>query len=278
MRAEPISIHVSIRPEHGWSALRLRELWEYRDVMIMLAVRDIKLRYKQTALGVAWVILQPLVAGFVFALIFGRFAKLPSSGQPYVLFVFAGLLGWNLFAGVLLRAGNSLVAEAKLITKVYFPRLLIPCGAAVSALLDFAITLIVMLTLLLFHGIWPGWSLILLPVVVLIMLGFAVGLSLWISAFNVRYRDFMYALPFLIQLLMYASPVVYSLDLVPPEWRTLFSFNPLVGILEGTRASFLGTTEGVGFPLAISAIWAVFALVSGALFFRRVERDFADNL
>lgn len=261
-------------------ALRLGELWEYRDVMIMLAVRDIKLRYKQTALGVVWVILQPLVAGLVFAVIFGRFAKLPSAGHAYLPFVFAGLLGWNLFAGILQRAGNSLVAEAKLITKVYFPRLLIPCGAAAAALVDFAVSLGVMLVLLVAYGVWPGAWLLLLPLVTLLTLVLAIGLSLWVSALNVRYRDFMYALPFLIQVLMYASPAVYGLDLVPAAWRPVFAINPLVGLLEGGRAALLGGDGGdsLGLYLGISTAWAVAALVSGAMFFRRVERDFADNL
>jgi len=278
MCAAPVRPHVAIRPDRGWTALRLGELWEYRDVMVMLAVRDIQLRYKQTALGVVWVVLQPLVAGLVFAVIFGRFAKLPSGGQPYLPFVFAGLLGWNLFAGILQRAGNSLVAEAKLITKVYFPRLLIPCGAAAAALVDYSVSLVVMLGLLLWYGIWPGGWLLLLPLVTVLTLALAVGLSLWVSALNVRYRDFMYALPFMIQVLMYASPVVYALELVPPAWRTLFAINPLVGLIEGGRAALLGGGVDVGLFLGISALWAVIALVSGALFFRRVERDFADNL
>ena len=278
MCADPVRPHVAIRPDRGWAALRIGELWEYRDVMVMLAVRDIQLRYKQTALGVVWVVLQPLVAGLVFAVIFGRFAKLPSGGQPYLPFVFAGLLGWNLFAGILQRAGNSLVAEAKLISKVYFPRLLIPCAAAAAALVDYGVSLVVMLGLLIWYGIWPGEWLLLLPLITALTLTLAVGLSLWVSALNVRYRDFMYALPFVIQVLMYASPVVYGLELVPTAWRTLFAINPLVGLLEGGRAAFLGGGDDVGLYLIISALWAAIALVSGALFFRRVERDFADNL
>ena len=270
--------HLRIRPSRGWSAINPRELWAFRDVLVMLALRDIKLRYKQTALGVVWVVLQPLVAGAIFAVIFGHFARLPSGGRPYVLFVFAGLLGWNLFAGILQRAGNSLVAEAKLITKVYFPRLLIPCAAAAAALVDFCVSLVVMACLLAVYGVWPGWWLALLPVVMGVTLALAVGISLWVSALNVRYRDFMYALPFLIQVWMYASPVVYGLELVPERWRAVFALNPLVGILEGLRAALLGGGGTVVRPLAISAVVAAVAVVSGAFFFRRVERDFADNL
>jgi len=278
MSASSHRIHVRIRPLTGWSALRLRELWEFRDVLVMLALRDLKLRYKQTVLGVAWVVLQPLVSGVIFAVIFGRFAGLPSDGRPYLLFVFAGLLGWNLFAGILQRAGNSLVMEARLITKVYFPRLLIPCAAAAAALVDFVVSLAVMAALLAWHGVWPGAWLLLLPVVVAIILALGIGASLWISALNVRYRDFMYALPFLIQVWMYASPVVYGLAMVPERWRGVFALNPLVGILEGLRTAMLGGGREVLVPLAMAAGMALVAVVSGAFFFRRVERGFADNL
>lgn len=270
--------HIRIRARRGWGALRLGELWEYRDVLMMLALRDVKLRYRQTALGVIWVILQPLLAGLIFAVIFGRFAGLPSSGRPYLLFVFAGLLGWNLFAGILQRAGNSLVAEARLISKVYFPRMLIPMAAAVSALVDFSVSLAVMAGLLAWYGVWPGWWVGLLPVALIVLLALALGLSFWISALNVRYRDFMYALPFLIQVGMYASPVVYGVELVPEHWRSVFALNPLTGILEGLRAGLLGGRDVVLVPLIVSAGLASLMLVTGMFFFRRVERDFADNL
>lgn len=270
--------HISIRPSRGWSALKLNELWEFRDVLLMLALRDLKLRYKQTALGVVWVVFQPLVSGAIFALIFGHFARMPSGGQPYLLFVFAGLLGWNLFAGILQRAGNSLVAESRLISKVYFPRLLIPCAAAAAAVVDFLVSLAVMAGLLVWHGVWSGAWLVLLPLVLVITLGLAIGISLWISALNVRYRDFTYALPFFIQVWMYASPVVYGLELVPERWRGWFALNPLTGILEGFRAAFLGGTAAVFPMLAVAGAVALTALVSGAFFFRRVEKDFADNL
>jgi lipopolysaccharide transport system permease protein len=269
---------VRIRPAGNWPGLGVRELWDYRDVMLMLAARDLRLRYKQTALGVAWVVLQPLVAGLIFAVIFGRFAQLPSGGRPYVLFVFAGLLGWNLFASIVQRAGNSLVAETKLITKVYFPRLLIPCAAAVAALVDYAVSLGVMAALLLWHGVWPGWWLALLPVVATVTVLFGVGLGLWVAALNVRYRDFMYALPFLIQVAMYASPVVYSLELVPAHWQAVFALNPLVGLLEGSRAALLGGGLADWSLLLCPVVAAVVALLSGAWYFRRVERDFADVL
>lgn len=267
-----------IRPRRGWAALNLLEVWEYRDVLRMLALRDIKLRYRQTALGLVWVVLQPLLAGLIFAAVFGHFAKLPSDGQPYLLFVFAGLLGWNLFNGVLQRAGNSLVAESKLITKVYFPRLVIPLAGALSALVDFAVTLVVMAVLLLVHRTWSGAALALLPVALAATLALAVGLGLWISALNVRYRDFMYALPFLLQVWMYASPVVYGLSLVPERWRPWFALNPLCGALECFRYAFLGVGALDGWTIASTAGGAMVALVSGAVYFRRVEQDFAEQL
>lgn len=267
-----------IRPSSGWRALRLGEAWAYRDVLWMLALRDVKLRYRQTALGVLWVVLQPLLAGVVFAVIFGHFAKLPSGDRPYLLFVFAGLLGWNLFVGVVQRAGNSLVAEARLITKVYFPRLLIPCAAAVSATLDFAVSLLVMAGLLAWHGVWPGEWLALLPVALAVTLAGALGVGLWVAALNVRYRDFAYALPFLLQVWMYASPVVYGMELVPERWRPLFALNPMVGVIEAMRASLLGGPAPESLLLVSSVALAVLVLLSGLFFFRRVERGFAETL
>jgi len=224
------------------------------------------------------VVLQPLLAGLIFTVIFGHFAKLPSDGSPYLLFVFAGLLGWNLFNGVLQRAGNSLVAESKLITKVYFPRLIIPLSGALSALVDFAVTLVLMLVLLAVYHTWSGWWLALLPVVLLVNLALAVGFGLWLSALNVRYRDFMYAIPFLLQVWMYASPVVYGLSLVPERWRPWVALNPLCGMLEGFRQALLGTSSLGGWAISIAVGGATIALVSGALYFRRVEQEFAEQL
>ncbi len=270
--------HTRIRPPQGWVGLRLGELWEYRDVFVMLAVRDIKLRYKQTALGVVWVIMQPVLAAAIFAVIFGHFARLPSDGQPYVVFVFCGLLAWNLFAAVLQRAGNSLVAEAKLITKVYFPRLLIPLAASAAALVDFAVALVVLTGLLCWFGVWSGTGWLLLPVALILTLSLAVGVSLWISALNVRYRDFTYTLPFLLQVWMYASPVVYGMTLVGERWRPWFGLNPMVGTIEAFRQALLGASSLTAGLWVTSAGAAMIALLTGAFFFRRVEREFADDL
>lgn len=270
--------HLRIEPRSGWSALNLREVWAYRDVLWMLALRDVKLRYKQTALGVLWVVLQPLMAAAIFAVIFGHFARLPSDGQPYLLFVYCGLLGWNLFSGIMQRAGNSLVAESRLITKVYFPRLLIPLSAAVAALVDFGVSFVVLLGLLAWFGVWSGVWLLLFPIALGLVLALAIGVSLWVSALNVRYRDFSYALPFLIQVWMFASPVVYGLSLVHERWRISFGLNPMVGTLEAFRQAFLGESS-LSLPLiGLSAAITGVALASGAFFFRRVEREFADNL
>jgi lipopolysaccharide transport system permease protein len=266
-----------IRPRHGLAALNLLEVWAYRDVLWMLTLRDIKLRYRQTALGVIWVILQPLLAGLLFAVIFGRFAKLPSEGQPYLLFVFAGIMGWNLFNGIIQRAGNSLVAESKLVTKVYFPRLIIPLAGALSALVDFAVTLVLMAILLAIHGTWAGAWLALLPVVLAVNLALAVGLGLWISALNVRYRDFMYALPFLLQVWMYASPVVYGLSLVPERWQGWFILNPCVACSKVSAKH--SCASGLTIPAIVTTLSAaVLTLTSGALYFRSVEQEFAERL
>ena len=208
--------HVEIKPARSWAALELSEMWRFRDLLVILMMRDVKLRYKQTALGVVWVILQPLVASLIFAVIFGRFAKLPSNGMPYLLFVFAGMLPWNLFAGALQRAGNSLVGDSKLISKVYFPRMVIPVASSAAVLVDFVRRAGGDVRACCCLRAWPlTLNMLALPFLLVLLLCISVGVSLFISALNVYYRDFMYALPFVIQVWMYASPVVYSADLIP---------------------------------------------------------------
>jgi lipopolysaccharide transport system permease protein len=267
---------VVIRPPQGLAALNLGELWAYRDLLFILAGRDVKLRYKQTALGVVWVILQPLIAALIFAVIFGRFAKLPSDGNPYLLFVFCGMLPWNLFAGVLQRAGNSLVGNSNLISKVYFPRILIPLSSTAAVLVDFAISLVVMLVFMAIYQVPPTWRLLTLPFFLLLTLLASTGVSLWLTGLNVYYRDFMYALPFVIQVWMYASPVAYASAIVPERWRALFGLNPAVAFIEGFRWAMLGHST-LTFEMVVSAtlISAVF-LISGIAVFRRIERGFAD--
>ena len=270
--------YVLIRPRHGWSALNFRELWKYRDLLWILAGRDVKLRYKQTALGITWVVLQPLVGAVIFAVIFGQFGKLPSDGHPYLLFVFSGLLPWNYFAGALQRAGNSLLTDSRLVSKVYFPRLFIPVASTAAVLIDFAVTLAVFGVLMLVYRVPLTWHILALPFFLLLTTVVAVGASLWLSAFNVQYRDFMYALPFLIQVWMYVSPVVYATSIVPARWQTLFSLNPAVGFIEGFRWSLLGSSTLTPQMVINSMIGGLLVFFSGAYIFQRVERGFADVL
>lgn len=274
----PPRLYVRIQATRAFSWTDLRELWDYRDVLVMLAVRDIKLRYKQTALGVLWVVLQPLLAGLIFAVIFGHFIRLSSEGYPYLLFVFSALIGWQSFAGILQRAGSSLVNEARLISKVYFPRILVPMASAVAVLIDLAVSAVIMVALLVLYGVWPGWSLLWLPVAIGLVLTLAMGVSIWLAALNVRYRDFMHAMPFLIQVWMYASPVVYSSAIVPSRWRPWFNLNPMVGVIDAFRHAWLGLKPADMFAITLSAVWAVALLLGGWIYFRRVEQELADRL
>ena len=268
--------HVEIVPARRWAALELQEIWHFRDLLVLLMMRDIKLRYKQTALGIVWVILQPLIASLIFAIIFGRFAGLPSNGIPYLLFVYAGLLPWNVFSGSLQRAGNSLVGDSKLISKVYFPRMVIPIASSAAVLVDFAVALAVMFVLLLIEQ-WPlTLNILALPFLLLILLLISVGVSLFISALNVYYRDFMYALPFVVQVWMYASPVVYSGDLIPSLVKPFYAINPVVGVIDGFRWALLGTGEFPALSLAVSLLVGIVLFVAGGLVFQRVEQNFAD--
>lgn len=269
---------VVIQPTSGWAALNLRELWTYRDLLLILAGRDVKLRYKQTGLGVTWVILQPLVAALIFTIMFGRFAKLPSDGHPYIVFVFSGVVVWNYFAAVLQRAGNSLITDARLITKVYFPRLAIPLASVFSALVDLAVALGVLGVLMLVYGIMPTWRILLLPFFIGLTAVTATGVSLWLSALNVRYRDFAHAMPFMLQVWMFASPVAYATSIVPDRWRLLYSLNPAVTFIEGVRWSVLGTSSIEPAMVVLTSIVALVVFTGGAFFFRRVEQGFADSV
>ena len=267
---------VVIEPASGWSALNLRELWTYRDLLLILAGRDIKLRYKQTALGVTWVILQPLVAALIFTVMFGRFAKLPSDGHPYIVFVFTGIVGWNYFAAVLQRAGNSLITDSKLITKVYFPRLAIPLASTFSAMIDLAVSLGVLGVIMVVYQVIPTWRLVALPLFILLAAVTATGVSLWLSALNVRYRDFAHAMPFIIQVWMFASPVAYATTIVPEKWRLLYGLNPAVAFVEGFRWSVLGSGSITLQMVLVASAFSLVVFTAGAFFFRRVERGFAD--
>lgn len=267
-----------IEPTRGWSALNVKELWSYRDLLMILAGRDVKLRYKQTSLGVTWVILQPLVAALIFSIMFGRFARLPSDGHPYLVFVFSGVLMWNYFAAVLQRAGNSLITDQRLITKVYFPRLAIPLASTFSALIDLGVALVVMAVFMGIYGIAPTWRLIAFPGFLILAAVTATGVSLWLSALNVKYRDFAHATPFMLQVWMFASPVAYATSIVPEKWRLVYSLNPAVAFIEGSRWSVLGNGALTGPMVLIASITGLTLFVSGAFFFRRVERGFADTI
>jgi lipopolysaccharide transport system permease protein len=264
-----------IRPTRGWAPLRLGELWAYRELLYFLTWRDVKVRYRQTALGAAWAVIQPLFTMVVFSLFFGRLAQVPSDGLPYPAFSYAALLPWSYFAGALSQSSNSLVGSAHLISKVYFPRLVMPLAAVLAGLLDLAIAFVVLLGLMAYYGIWPTPAVVLLPVFLVLATGTALGAGLWLSALNVAYRDVRHAVPFLTQAWFFATPVAYPSSLLPEPWRTLYGVNPMVGVVEGFRWALLGSAPP-GRLLVVSVLAAGALLAGGLLYFRRMERSFAD--
>jgi lipopolysaccharide transport system permease protein len=271
---EPMVLH--IRPSKGWVSLRLGELVEYRELLYFLVWRDIKVRYKQTALGASWAVIQPFFTMVVFSLFFGRLAKVPSDGIPYPIFSFAALVPWTFFATSLTNSSNSLVGSANLIKKVYFPRLAIPIATVLSGLVDFAIAFVMLVLMMLWYGITPTLQALWLPFFLLLALVTSLGVGLWLSAMNVQYRDVKYVVPFLTQFWMFATPVAYPSSLLSGKWRPLFALNPMVGVVEGFRWSLLGTHTNPRSIIAVSSIAATVILVSGAFYFRRMERTFAD--
>jgi homopolymeric O-antigen transport system permease protein len=250
-------------------------MWEFRELLFFLVWRDIKVRYKQAALGAAWAVLQPLLSMVIFTLVFGRLAGMPSDGLPYPVFVFCALLPWTYFANALAAAANSLVGSSNLVTKVYFPRLFIPASAAFAGLLDLAVAFPILLVMVAWYGIAPGWGLLALPALLALTIALALGVGTWLSALNVKYRDVRYAIPFLIQLWMFATPVVYPLSLASQKVRFVLALNPVAGLVEGYRASILGRPLPWG-PLGLAAASAALLLGAGTLYFQKVERDFAD--
>lgn len=268
--------HIHIEPPSGLSSLQFKELWLYRELLYFLTWRDIKVRYKQTILGAAWAILQPLFSMVIFSIFFGKLASIPSDGIPYPIFNFAALVPWTFFANGLTNATASLVASSNLITKVYFPRLVIPISAIFSGLLDFFLAFIVLLGMMAFYGLAPTQAMVWLPLFLLLALATALGAGLWLTALNVQYRDVRYAVPFLIQAWMFASPIVYPSSLLSGSWRTIYAINPMVGVIEGFRWALLGS-QATPWPLAlVSALVASLILISGLLYFQRVEKGFAD--
>ena len=267
---------IRIAPVRGWRALGLRELWEHRELVGFLAWRDIKVRYKQTLLGAAWAVLQPLMTMVVFSVFFGRLAGIASDGVPYPVFSFAALVPWGLFANGLTSTSASVVGGGHLIQKVYFPRLVIPMAPILAGLVDFAIALGVLGLLMVVYAVVPTWNVVWLPFFILLTVVTSLGIGLWLAALNVRYRDVRHTLPFLVQLWLFATPIAYPTSLVPPAWRPLYALNPMVGVVDGFRWALLGTATPPGATLWVSAGVAVVALVTGAYFFRRTEGVFAD--
>lgn len=269
-----------IQPSRGLASLQLQRLWEYRELLYFLVWRDIKVRYKQTVLGVLWIVFQPVVNMVVFSVLFGQLLKVPSSGVPYPIFAYAALLPWNYFATSLTRSSTGLVDSSHLITKVYFPRLTIPISGVLAGLVDFAVALLVLIALMVFYGVVPTPAAVLLPAFLLLALFTALGFGLWLSALNVRYRDVKYLIPFVVQTWMYVTPVIYGSELVPERFRFLLGLNPMSGVVEGFRWVLLGgqmaeaQPPGPLFAISIAITFAV--LISGALFFRATERTFAD--
>ena len=265
-----------IRPSRGWVSLKLGEVWEYRELLFFLVWRDIKVRYKQTVLGAAWAIIQPFMTMVVFSLFFGKLGKIPSEGVPYPIFAFAALVPWTFFATGLGQGANSLVGSQNLIKKVYFPRLVIPIASVLSGVVDFALAFLVLLGMMVFYGIYPTVNVLWLPLLLLLALVTALGVSLWLSALNVQFRDIRYTVPFLTQFWLFATPIAYPSSLLPEPWRTVYGLNPMAGVVEGFRWALMGTDTQPGPMILVSTVAAVTLLVSGAFYFRRMEKSFAD--
>jgi lipopolysaccharide transport system permease protein len=272
-RQEPL---VVIEPQKSRFGINLRDLWTYHELLYFLTWRDVKVRYKQTLLGVMWAILQPLFMMLIFALFFGKLVGVPSDGIPYPLFAYAGLLPWTFFATAASASGNSVVNSANLITKVYFPRLIVPTAAVAAALVDFAITFVVLAVLMIYYGVSLTWGLLMLPVLIVLLTVLALAFGILMSGLNVKYRDIKFALPFLIQLWFFASPIIYPTSLVPARWRWILALNPMTGIIEGFRAALFGRKDFDWHAIAISAVITFLLLVCATLSFKRMEKTFAD--
>ena len=272
-RQSPI---LNIEPSNTWVSLSLGELWQYRELLYFLVWRDVKVRYKQTALGAAWAIIQPLFTMLIFSLFFGLLARMPSDGIPYPLFSLAALVPWTFFANGLNQSANSLVASANLLKKVYFPRLVIPLATVLAGVVDFALSFAVLLGLMAFYGVAPTINLLWMPLFLLLAFITSLGVGLWMSALNVKYRDVRYIVPFIIQLWLFSTPIVYPSSLLPLPWRTIYGINPMVGVVEGFRWALLGSNTAPGFMIAVSSTAALLILIGGAFYFRHMEKGFAD--
>lgn len=257
---------------HYW-----RDLWRYRELFVFLALRDILVRYKQTVIGVVWAVIRPVLTMVVFTIIFGKLAKLPSNGVPYPILVFAAMLPWQFFASAFSDAGSSLVSNANMISKVYFPRLVIPTSAIIVSLVDFAISFAILAGLMVWYGFYPDWRILTLPLFIFVAFLTALAAGLWVAALNVEYRDFRYIVPFIVQFGLYISPVGFSSSVIPERWRLIYSLNPMVGVIDGFRWAILGTSAPLYWPgLVLSLSLVALLLLSGVIYFRRTERSFAD--
>lgn len=267
---------VVIEPTKGWAPLKLRDLWSYRELLYFLAWRDVKVRYKQTLLGAAWAILQPVLTMLVFTLLFGELAGIKSEGVPYPIFAYGGLLIWTFFSNAVTNSGNSLVGSSNLITKIYFPRMIIPAAAIGAGLVDFFLAFLIQIVLMFYYGVRVTWAITMLPVLVIMATLLALGVGMWLSALNVKYRDIRYAIPFLIQLWMFGSPIIYPVSMLPAKWQWILELNPLTGIIQNVRIALFGNQPFQWKSLGISFVITILVLLYSAFSFRRMERHFAD--
>jgi lipopolysaccharide transport system permease protein len=267
---------VVIEPTRGWVSLRFGDLWRYRELLYFLVWRDVKVRYKQTLLGAVWAILQPTATMIIFSIFMGKLAKIPSDSIPYPLFVFSGLLPWQLFSFALVDSSNSLVANKQLITKVFFPRLIVPTASIVTGLVDFGAASLVLIVLMIHYRVMPTTGLVFLPLLLLFALMAALAIGLWLSALNVQYRDVRYTIPFLTQLWLFATPIAYPSSLIPERWRYIYGLNPIAGVVEGFRWALFGTTPHLGPLMGVSVATVVLLLIGGLAYFRHMEKYFAD--
>lgn len=274
-RREPVPVTV-IAPTRGWAALNLGELWRYRELIYFLTWRNIKVRYKQTAIGAAWALVQPLLTMLVFTLIFSRIAHVSSNGVPYPLFAFTGLLPWTVFATALTTAGTSLVTDANLVAKVYFPRLAVPLAAVLAGVVDIVLAFVVLVGMMAFYGVSPSAAVVTLPLFILLAFLTTLAVSLWLSALNVKYRDVRYTIPFLTQIWLFLTPVAYASSMIPPRFRLIYGLNPMTGVVDGFRWALLGTAQAPGRLVYVSSVVVLVLLVGGLCYFRRMEREFAD--
>lgn len=265
-----------IEPSKGWVSLNLSELWEYRELLYFLTWRDIKVRYKQTVLGVLWAIIQPFFTMVIFSLFFGKLAKIPSDGIPYPIFAYAALVPWTFFANGLNQSSNSLVGGARLVQKVYFPRLVIPISSVMAGVVDFILAFSVLIIMMLFYGVMPTYNMIWLPFLLLLALVTALGVGFWLSAMNVQFRDVRHTVPFITQIWLFATPIAYPSSLLSEPWQLVYALNPMVGVVEGFRWALLGAETAPGLMMIVSTLLAGLIFISGLFYFRRMEKTFAD--